>query len=442
MRVRIKTHEKFKAEKEYVFSVLFRDMLGWEYDIETGPFDDFLIILPNSSKLHLPDNFFGLLENNSGNYDPDILPSDFVEMDEPVFLRSKIHTFYGNPLLELEDREASFGWDVFGCIYYCLARVEEISLKDVDEHGRFPLEKSTSFQKGFYQYPLVNYLAELIGQVCRRLDPELQISESDFEVFPTIDIDHPFKYLGLKGSVKFLRDYLKGDTQKKETRGDPFFERTMELVRQLNELGYAPWVFYLIGEYGNGKKELGGERLKAVKNVIASLADLDYIPGLHPGYPIMEEGLPGFIREKAKLEELLSSDVFCSRMHYLRSTFPDTFRDAKNAGLSQDFSLGFSKKPGFRAGICRPYMLFDPLKKEPIGLLENPLMLMDRSYLDGNPIDEAEINAEVMRIYDETKRFGGKLSLLIHNSTYKEPGGRFVNDLFLELCRLAKEADS
>ncbi len=47
------------------------------------------------------------------------------------------------------------------------------------------------------------------------------------------------------------------------------------------------------------------------------------------------------------------------------------------AGIDWDSTLGYSDMAGFRLGVCHAIPLFDPVRLEPMGVEEHPLIVMD-----------------------------------------------------------------
>jgi Family of unknown function (DUF7033) len=443
LNIKVKTSKKFDKEKEYLFSVIFENLLRWEYHIEYSDLDGFILKFPNGREIRTPGIFFEKLEKNHGVYNEDLLPQCISILDEDLKSEKPIHVFYGEAKIKKSENLIELAWDIFGCIFFCLCQVDELVSKDVDEHGRFPIEKSYSYQNGFYQYPLVNALVELLFSLSKEFFPKMERSPRKFEVIPTIDLDHPIKYEGMKGQLKRVRDKISGDAERSSGlsggNSDPYRDRTVRLIQVLNGWGYSPWVFYLLGQSGKNENTILS-RERSVRAVFESLGGLDYLEGLHPGYNSMERGRDQIEFEKKLLENISGTQVFSSRQHYLKYQYPSTFQNLSKSGFTQDFSIGFSKISGFRSGICEPYMLFNPLERKIIGILETPMILMDRTFLPGKrDMDFRKIQKEMEKIVHEVQRYQGKLCLLLHNSTFDEPGGREVNELLLEICEKAKK---
>ena len=84
----------------------------------------------------------------------------------------------------------------------------------------------------------------------------------------------------------------------------------------------------------------------------------------------------------------------------------------EEAGLAYNATLGYSARPGFRAGTCREYPVFDLSSRQELRLRERPLVLMDTPTLDR--IDDPEVT--IRRLRDECERVRGDFTVLWHNN--------------------------
>jgi hypothetical protein len=102
------------------------------------------------------------------------------------------------------------------------------------------------------------------------------------------------------------------------------------------------------------------------------------------------------------------------RNHYLKASFPETWRIQENVGILYDSSVGFSSRPGFPAGTCRPYQPFDLINNRSIDLWELPLSLMDGSVSGTTD----EIVNTCKEIAEECFRRKGVFVLLWHSNRF------------------------
>src|SRR5690606_4274839 len=85
----------------------------------------------------------------------------------------------------------------------------------------------------------------------------------------------------------------------------------------------------------------------AMQSLIRELASEGRV-GLHPSYFSTEASV--FRQEKNMLEEITGRPISWSRQHYVRMRLPDTYRTLIDRGITDDWSMGYGARLGFRAG--------------------------------------------------------------------------------------------
>jgi hypothetical protein len=120
------------------------------------------------------------------------------------------------------------------------------------------------------------------------------------------------------------------------------------------------------------------------------------------------------------LETITQKNVTNSRQHFLRLNFPTTYRALIQAGITDDFTMGYADAVGFRAGVAVPFQWFDLLENKITTLTIHPFMAMDatlKQYLNLNPAKAAQI---VIDLAKATQKYGGQMITLWHNSSFTE----------------------
>jgi hypothetical protein len=97
--------------------------------------------------------------------------------------------------------------------------------------------------------------------------------------------------------------------------------------------------------------------------------------------------------------------------------------------------LGYADVAGFRLGVCHPIPLFDPVKMEPIGIEEHPLIVMDCTlnspkYMN---FDEGQAFEWCKRLIDETRKHDGEFGMLRHNTSLTSSPGNYHPLLYKRL---------
>ena len=104
------------------------------------------------------------------------------------------------------------------------------------------------------------------------------------------------------------------------------------------------------------------------------------------------------------------------RQHFLRFVPNETWRHQNAAGFAHDSTLGFADMPGFRAGTCRDFPVFDLRERTPLPLVERPLVVMDATLFAHLRLGVEEATRRAAQIVDACRDYGGSPVILYHNS--------------------------
>jgi len=321
------------------------------------------------------------------------------------------------------------GFDPFSAAFYMLSRYEEYLSDAVDRHGRCPFSESLACRHSFAGEPVVDMwaigLMENIGRTYRGV----KFPEREFSFVPTIDVDIPWAYSnrGLLRSVGgFARSLFRGDTEEFMARyrvlckGEPDPYDTFDLIGRIHEdAGLSPVFFFHAGRYGKFDKTVSTDN-RQYRQLIRELSER-YPFGLHPSYTSFDDGRL-IKKEAGRLGEIAGEHPVRSRQHYLRFRLPGTCRDLLEAGISEDYTLGWAEVPGFRAGTCTPFMFYDLIPEQETGLKMVPFQIMDGTLKDYMGLEPGEA-VEVARIITRKVRdVGGTLVTLWHNESFSGRG--------------------
>ena len=320
-------------------------------------------------------------------------------------------------------------FDILSSSFYMVSRYEEYLSSDLDVHQRFKAENSLAYKNGFLRIAVVNrWSIELENAIINRF-PDYNFPKLSFEFLPTFDIDiaYAYKAKGFKrligGGVKSL---INGDVHDVSKRikyilgleSDPFdVYRYITDILSKNELDAV--FFFLVGELGKFDKNISLSKIE-YQSLINSISE-KYKVGLHPSYNSNSD-FNVLKSEKENLSKVIGRGVQVSRQHYLKLSFPDTYRDLLKLGIKEDYTMGYASQVGFRAGICTPYPFFDLEKNEQTELIIYPFQVMDgtlNQYLSLNTYDALD---SVKGLIEEVKSVEGTFITLWHNETFSEMG--------------------
>ena len=321
--------------------------------------------------------------------------------------------------------ESDTGFDIFAAAFYLVSRYEEYLPHPKDGHGRFSHENSFAYKEGFLQLPLVNIWIENFKKIIVSKFPNYRFRQKQFTFLPTYDIDIAWSYLHkgfFRTAGNLLKDFFtlhfSGFTQRSRVLSgmekDPF--DTFDWLNEIHaEYDLAPRYFFLVAESLSGYDKNISPHHPAMKQLIATISAKNKI-GLHPSWNSnTDEKI--LQKEKKLLEKISGENITASRQHYLKFSFPHTFRALINAGITKDFSLGYSGDNGFRASLASPFTWYD-LEKE----TETPLTIYPFCFMEGTSIfykKQTPVQAleELKHLHNEVKKVNGFFCTLWHNSS-------------------------
>ncbi len=354
----------YPTERAYVA----RALLGTETDVREGPVEQWEV-RAGERTARVPDVFF-----RTGDWlKPASLPSD--------------GSLYGD--------------DLFGNAFFVLTRYEEAVLPDRDEHDRFPASASILVREGLIERPVVDEWAAALRRAVG-----LEPPRGRFRVVPSHDVDHPFASARLRLSALRRREWRAALPR------DPF--DTFDLLMDESERRGLRAAFYVIAD--DSIYSLDDPR---VRELLRRIHRRGHELGFHAGYGTFRD--PATLR--AQFERLVAvceaegirQGSWGGRHHFLQWE-PATWAAWEAAGIAYDSTLTFSARPGFRAGTCREYPVFDLQARRELRLRERPLVLMDTPTLDRLGRPEDELVALIDRLREECRRVAGDFTVLWHNN--------------------------
>ena len=401
---------------KYVFELIFEHILGLP------------IVYTQDKNTFLKSDLYKL--NYSSTPFDDVLYFKHVNLlfeNEVESQKIVVRTYNNKPAFFFHDDEKSiFPFDPFALIFYLVSRYEEYTANQFDEHGRFSAHQSLAFQYSFLHQPLVNQWVLEIKKILKSRYPNLQFKNQEFQFTPTYDIDYAwsYKYKGLLRTIgASARDFIKNKTQFKQRiqtlRGkakDPYF--TFDYLNELHQrFDFKPIYFFLVGKRGQYDKNTS-IRKKAFQRLIYKIGQ-QYQIGLHPSYA-SNSTFKKLEQEHNALEKFSKQSIANSRQHFLKLSFPSTYRNLIRLGIEKDYSMGYAAQVGFRASIASSFYWFDLEGNEKTDLQIFPFQLMDvtlKNYLKLSPKQAIETATIII---ENTKAVDGQLMTLFHNNSFCE----------------------
>lgn len=458
-RLDVEIPTEYEPEQAYAARAVLGSLLGYEPHIRSTATDRVRIGAPGErGRLSLDEQLFAT--PRAQWLAPDSVPSGIARLrrvDGPLadasVVDSRLPILFGEgdgrqPLFEHDPAtgNSQLHLDVLGVAFFGLTRYEErVDRRHGDEHGRFPAKASLAKRGGFLRRPIVDEYAEVLRSALHATWPRLPRPSRQATVWLTHDVDWPLVTLGrsareiarsaaadivARRSPALARRRLRAwrGGRRGDFRADP--GDTFDFLASVAEEAGLPATFTFLA--GGGAALDGRYRLSDpwIRRLLRRLAGRGHEIGFHASYDSFDD--PRRIRaEFATLRSEAASlgidqSAWRGRQHFLRWRNPVTWRAWSEAGLALDSSVAFAEAPGFRAGTCHAYRVFDLERRRELPLVELPLTLMDISASRYERLGHAGTVELARELGTACRRVNGTFVLLWHNDTVMTEPSRLL----------------
>lgn len=335
-----------------------------------------------------------------------------------------VFDYNNNKVFFATGKASALPFDVFAASFYLVSRYEEYLPHIRDVHDRFAAEDSLAFMNNFLQKPLVNTWIVWIKELIQKKYPTLVFPEKKYEFISTIDIDNAYAYRE-KGFTRSLGGYVKsifkmdGAEIMERTRvllglqKDPYdtYDFQLGLIKKYK---FRSIYFFLLGDYGVNDKNLPVDSQK-FQSLIKMLGDYAQI-GIHPSYG-SNKNKEQLKKEVERLSKIIHREVTTSRQHFLKLTFPETYRNLIDLGITDDYTMGFASQIGFRASICSSFNFYDLDNELETNLKIHPFAVMEGTLKYYMNVHREDVMQKIKPLIDEVKAVNGDFISLWHNDT-------------------------
>ena len=335
-------------------------------------------------------------------------------------------------------------FDLLASAFFLVSRYEEYLPHETDDFGRYHHRQSLAYREGFLQRPLVNEWMKNFRETLRKRFPGFYLAEPVFRYTPTYDIDIAYAYRfrppvrALGGAV---RDLLQGRSAQLSRRwntlrgrqADPFdVYEWLDAMHMRYRL--RPVYFFLLAARTSAYDRNLDPRHPAMRSLVRYHA-LGYATGIHPSWQSGDDHAM-IDTEMAQLKAITGLTVTNSRQHYLRMRIPDTLRRLEQAGILDDYTMGYGTMNGFRASIATPYTWYDLQEERASALRLHPFGYMDANAMFAEQITPSKAFEQLQGMHNRVKSCGGTFYTIHHNHFLGDypgyAGWREVYALFLE----------
>jgi hypothetical protein len=422
---------KITSRNRYIFRLFFKELLGIEFR---------LIDQQNEFETYGGPKFsYGQAALGQELHFTSTSETGIKEQEPSVF------EWNGHPVFFATGKHADMPFDPFAAAFYLVSRYEEYLPHIRDHYDRFDAKESIAWKNGFLSKPVVNTWAQIIKEKLKLRFPELIFPERKFSYVSTFDIDNAYAYRE-KGFMRtvggYLKDLLKLDIGQVKARTqvlfgskpDPYDTYDFQFSIQ-KKYKFKTIYFFLVGDYGVNDKNLPVESRK-FQSLIKTVGDYAEV-GVHPSYG--SNAKPELLKkEVGRLAKVLHREVTNSRQHFLKLSFPDTYRNLIDLDITDDHTMGFANEIGFRAGICSAFNFYDLDLEIETKLRIHPFAVMDATLKYYMKVPPSKAIEAIRPLLEEVKKVNGTFISLWHNESLSgEKQWQGWEDVYEEMIKLA-----
>ena len=398
------------------------------------------------------DNVNGLVGYTSdkgewGGYKVIVIPSGFFKKG----VYGTLSTMPELPLKKIENVPFLFGEDsisktrnqifvkadIVASTYFFISRYEELINMQRDRHGRFPAHASLLYKAGLLHTQIVEEYGRLLRKWLGEVGVQLPATKSKYSFVMSHDIDIVSQYRSLRG---FVGGLLRGEVSvaaKSFICGveyDPLF--TFGWMKSLESIldGKIKVKTFLKVAGNTFAQDI--PYFNPYSGDVRKILELYPSAGIHISYEAAKN--PILIKKEVDiLSDITGSRVSESRHHFLASLEPKSLRALIDAGITDDYTMGFADCAGFRLGTSRPVKWIDPERREVTNLTLHPLTVMDctLSREDYMNLDEDEAFTLFNKLRLEAIRFGCEFVSLWHNTSVAKTDRSYHRSLFEKIIK-------
>ena len=353
----------------------------------------------------------------------------------------EVHSNTGYVKVFMVNNGKDIPFDLFGAAFWLLSRFEEHLPHKADQYNRFSYRSSLAYQQQFIQLPLINVWLDVFKSALKVKYPSLQFRELNYRYLSTIDIDNAFQYK-FKGFVRTLAGIVSDKSWRKTKdrikiimglKQDPY-DCYDFLLQTHRELHIDALFFILLGDYGPNDKNHSASDLR-FQALIKHIKDYAMV-GIHPSFG-SNKTVHQLMVEVHRLSSITHASTTHSRQHYSMLTFPDTYRHLLQAGIHEDYSMGYTNHNGFRASYCYPFKWYSLENESITPLVIHPFCISENTLLSQSKNNHAQMMKDAKFFVDEVKKYKGECISIFHNDNFDKD----LNAFYFEFVKMAAKPD-
>lgn len=372
------------ARTKYIFNFIFVSILRTEISV-TSDKNTFLKSIDfklNYSENAFADEFFF---KNSG-----LLDSNHIDS---IKLKTIPFADYHVPF---PIKNSALPFDVFATSFFILTRYEEY-LHYQTSNTDFKVQNSYQYKWKILNKPIIDEWALILKNLILKKEPNYTFNSKQFYNQPTINLkitpDIP------KGIFPKTKRLIGAVFNQKENYFHVMFNNFIGLdvnaknaITEINDKEISANAIFFVGLPLDVKEgDFYSNSIKLLKTKTLGLLRTSHLPKTNI---------------KSSLKIISSTSATNSSQQLQTLKLPDDYINLLNAGINNDFSMGYDDQLGFRAGTCTPFFWFDLQLDKVTTLNVKPFCLSDTAIHKLNPEKAQELIKECI---DSIKFVNGHL---------------------------------
>lgn len=320
------------------------------------------------------------------------------------------------------DAVGDIPFDIFSAIFFLLSRYEEYYSFTPDKHDRYPATESILYKMGCLQRPIVDEWVEALRDIMN-MQYAQHIAPGTFSFLPSYDIDiaWSFRNKGLaRNAGGMLKNIISGNMADAAERSavlsgarkDPY--DSFDEIKDLHATHSLRPVYFILAALRTTDFDKNISPLQPEMQLLIKQLAAEGEIGIHPSYySDIQPQLTA--EEKQTVEAASGKSIHKSRQHYIKLRFPGTYTLLMQNGITDDYSMGYSTRLGFRAGTGRSFMWYDLSTETEQHLRLHPFCFMDTTALYDMGLSVAKAFDILAAMQHKLQSTGSTLVTIFHN---------------------------
>lgn len=322
------------------------------------------------------------------------------------------------PAIFITRGDSDIPFDLFSAVFYLVTRYEEYLGHEPDQSGQFPASASIAFRNGFLGIPVVDFWSRELAVMLVKKFHNLTFRRKEFRRLTVIDVDihvvtHKIMVMPvpeeLSGEAsQFIRE-AKDIDQDWNKEGKDFDEIIGYITEKAKNNNSELRLFFSLGDYGTViLPEKKKHRVLIRRFSESGLIGLSFSGQALP----LQQQVESEFRELSELTGEAGRSVI---FRWKALSLPLSYRSLIQAGINEDFSMGYHDIPGFRAGISRPFFFYDLVEERQTFLRVFPSHDSFTASEEGGTGVKEHAGENIRNLIREVRKAGGTFVSVWHH---------------------------